>query len=81
MEWECLVDGDNYHEYVCHCVVWNVNPLVLNNMGLDARKPVFKVLQITQAQTSLRIRTVRSACASAQSDQRLCYLLFGKNHM
>ena len=23
----------------------------------------------------------RPACASAQSDQRLCYLLFGKNHM
>ena len=31
------------------------------HMGLDARKPVFGVLRITQAQTSLRIHTVLSA--------------------
>ena len=30
-------------------------------MGLDARKPVFGMLRITQAQTSLCIRAVRSA--------------------
>ena len=30
-------------------------------MGLDARKPVFGVLRITQAQTSLRIRAIWSA--------------------
>ena len=30
-------------------------------MGLDARKPVFKSLRTTQAQTSLRIRAVWSA--------------------
>ena len=30
----------------------------INNMGLDARKPVFVVLRITQAQTSLCIRAV-----------------------
>ena len=36
-------------------------------LGLDARKPVFGVLRTTKAQTSLRI---------AQSDQRLCYLSY-----
>ena len=30
-------------------------------MGLDARNPVFGSLRLTQAQTSLRIRAVRSA--------------------
>ena len=48
-------------------------------MGLDARIPVFRGLQTTQAQTSLRIR--RPACASAESDQHLCYSLFAKYHM
>ena len=37
-------------------------------MGLDARKPVFGGLRTTQAQTDV------------QSDQHLCYSLFGKYH-
>ena len=32
--------------------------LYVHHLGLDARKPVFGVLRITQAQTSLRIRAV-----------------------
>ena len=32
--------------------------LTEDNMGLDARKPVFGGLRTTQAQTSLRIRAV-----------------------
>ena len=43
-----------------------------NEMGLDARKPVFG---------GCEQHWRRPACASAQSDQRLCYSLFGKCHM
>ena len=41
-------------------------------MGLDAKKPVFRVCEQQRR---------RPACASAQSDQRLCYSVFGKYHM
>ena len=41
-------------------------------LGLDARKPVFMVCEQHRS---------RPACASAQSDQRLCCSLFGKKHM
>ena len=41
-------------------------------MGLEARKPVFGVCKQQRR---------RPACASAQSNQRLCYWLFGKYHI
>ena len=41
-------------------------------MGLDARKPVFGVCEQQNG---------RPACAYEQSDQRLCYSLFGKYHI
>ena len=40
-------------------------------LGRDARKSVFGGLQTTKR---------RPACASAQSDQRLCYSFFEKYH-
>ena len=42
-------------------------------MGLDKRKPVF-----VSGVRKQHLR--RPACISAQTDQRLCYSLFGKNH-
>ena len=42
------------------------------NMGLNARKPVFGVCEQHRC---------RPACASAQADQRLCYSLFEKYHI
>ena len=48
-------------------------------MGRDLRKPVFGGLRTTQAQ--IRLRRRRPACASAQSDQRLCYSLIVKYHI
>ena len=42
------------------------------HMGLEARNPVLGGLRTTNR---------RPACASVQSDQRLCYSLFGKHHM
>ena len=41
-------------------------------MGRNTRKPVFGVCEQHRH---------RPACASAQSDQHLCYSLFGKYHM
>ena len=41
-------------------------------MGLDTRKPVFGVCEQKRR---------RPACASAQSGQRHCYSLIGKDHM
>ena len=41
-------------------------------LGLEGRKPVFRGLQATKR---------RPACASAQTDQRICYLFFGKYHI
>ena len=41
-------------------------------MGLDARKPVFSVCEQ---------RRSRPACALGQTDQHLCYSLFGKYHI
>ena len=35
--------------------------ILANYMGLDATKPAFRGMRTTQAQTSLRIRTVWSA--------------------
>ena len=46
--------------------------LGLNNLGLDARKPVIGVCEQQRR---------RPACASAQSDQRLRYSLIGKYHI
>ena len=43
-----------------------------NHLGLDARKPVFM---------SFGQHRRRPACASAQTDQHLCYSLFGKHHI
>ena len=40
-------------------------------MGRDARKPVVGVYEQ---------QSRRPACASAQTDQRLCYAVFGKYH-
>ena len=57
--------------------LWPCSPLknIMNNlrveMGRDARKPVFGVVEQQRR---------RPACASAQTDQRLCYALFGKYH-
>ena len=42
------------------CLSYMNNPLI-HHMGHDARKPVFRCLWITLAQTSLRIRAVWSA--------------------
>ena len=42
---------------------------ISNNMGLDMRKPVFRVCEQQRD---------RPACASAQSDQGLCYSLLSK---
>ena len=41
-------------------------------MGLDARKPVFGVCEQQRR---------RRACASLQTNQRICYSLFGKCHI
>ena len=41
-------------------------------MGLDARKPVFRVCKQQKR---------KPACASVQSDQLLCYSLYGKYHI
>ena len=40
-------------------------------VGIDARKPDFVAREQQMG---------RSACASAQSDQRLCYSLYGKHN-
>ena len=65
----------------CKHSLWNLPFSLMQNiytawmvhyMGLDVRKPVFGGLRTTQAQTSLRIY---------QSNQHLCYLLFGKYRM
>ena len=43
-----------------------------HHMGLDARKPVFGGCQQHRC---------RPACPSAQSDQHLCFSVFGKYHI
>ena len=58
----------SYESTLPHC--WKSH--VMAHLGLDATKPVFGVCVQHRR---------RPACASAQSDQRLCYSLFGRNHM
>ena len=48
------------------------SPSVGEYIGLDVRKPVFSICEQQRR---------RPACASAQTDQRLCYSLIGKYHI
>ena len=51
-----------------------------DNLGLDARKPVFGGLSTTKVRVCQQQRR-RPACAYAQTDQHLCYSLIGKYHI
>ena len=51
------------------CILINFDTSLI---GLNARKPVFGVCEKQRC---------RPACASVQSDQRLCYLCIGKYHI
>ena len=59
------VSSDPEHMYRESVDYWNI----FFNLGLVARKPVFGVCEQHRR---------RPACASAQSDQRLCYTPFFK---
>ena len=58
----------NKNKWVLHMT----KSLIKSQMGLDARKSVFGVCEQQRR---------RPACASAQSDQRICYSLIGKYHI
>ena len=47
---------DMNHHRPLHGIIQLLQPLIGPYMGLGARKPVFKGLRTTKAQTSLRIR-------------------------
>ena len=58
------------HYYLCQgCCKFVLVPEAFRYMGLDARKHVFGICEQQRR---------KPACASAQSDQRLCYSLIGK---
>ena len=67
--------GSKHFSSIClsRILVWiQMNSDCVYEMGRNSRKPVFGFCEQHRR---------RPACASAQSDQRLWYSLFGKHHM